>query len=148
MKKNLFMVLMALLCFAVLPSCDKKEDETNNFDLLAGKYSGSLVLDLNGEEVANPLFVNVATKDGNKIDLSLDPISIKNMEIKDLNFQDIPVTENQEAWDFALDSKTSINEVEFPVSVKGSLSNDQLTFTVNVKQDGAEIPLSYKGTKK
>ena len=148
MKKNLFMVLMALLCFAVLPSCDEKEDETNNFDLLAGKYSGSLVIDLNNEEVANPLFVNVATKDGNKIDLSLDPISILDTEIKDLKFQDIPVTENKDAWDFALDSKTSITETEVPVSVKGSLSNDQLTFTVKVTQGNFEIPLSYKGTKK
>lgn len=173
MKKKLFLLIMAAFSLAVVPSCDKEdepdgglvedvddnkdqsgdknENDESTFDLLAGKYSGALILGLTNEEIANPLYVNVATKDGNKINLSLDPITILNMEINDLNFEDIPVNSKQETWIFSLDSKATIQGTEIPVSVEGTFDpkskKDQLVFTVKVSQDGMLIPLNYNGNK-
>lgn len=166
MKKKLFMVFLAAFSLAVVPSCDKEDEndgivnvdgdnqdveDNSTFDLLAGKYSGSLILGLTNEVVANPLYVNLETKEGNKIDLSLDPITILSLEIKDLNFKDIEVSPHEDTWKFALDTNALIQGEEIPVSVEGVIApkneKDQLEFTVKVSQEGIIIPLDYKGMK-
>ncbi|MBR6658714.1 MAG: hypothetical protein IKL19_01390 [Paludibacteraceae bacterium] len=171
MKKKLFMVFLAAFSLAVVPSCDKEDEndgivnvdgdnqdveDNSTFDLLAGKYSGSLILGLTNEVVANPLYVNLETKEGNKIDLSLDPITILSLEIKDLNFKDIEVSPHEDTWKFALDTNALIPgedsiPVSVPVSVEGVIApkneKDQLEFSVKVSQEGIIIPLDYKGMK-
>ena len=95
MKKSLLWVLMLALSFVVIPSCGdeeegtKEETVTSSYEQLGGKYSGDLTSA--GTAIAEDLNVNVETVGDNKINLSLDPISIMNIPINDMGFDGIDV---------------------------------------------------------
>lgn len=152
MKKKLLWVLMAALSFVVIPSCGDDEEGTqapvSTYDQLDGKYSGDLTGA--GTTLAENLMVNVETVGDNKINLSLDPISILNIQIENMGFENVDVVENEGVWSFSLDSaNVEISGNVEPVSVEGSISpekaNGQLEFSVTVLSLGAA--LDYSGTK-
>jgi hypothetical protein len=154
MKKSLLWVLMLALSFVVIPSCGdeeegtKEETVTSSYEQLGGKYSGDLTSA--GTAIAEDLNVNVETVGDNKINLSLDPISIMNIPINDMGFDGIDVVGKDGVWSFSLESQeVQIMGESQPVSVEGKITPDgekgKLEFSVTVLNLG--ISLDYIGTK-
>lgn len=160
MKKSLLWVLMLALSFVVIPSCGdeeegtknetKEETQTGSYEQLGGKYTGELTsagTAIPGAEVLN---VNVETVGNDKINLSLDPITIMNIPFNDMKFEGIDVVQKDGVWSFSLDSQeVQILEDSQPVSVEGKITPDgekgKLEFSVTVLSLG--LTLDYVGAK-
>jgi len=156
MKKKLLWVLMLALSFVVIPSCGDEEEgtknetkeETGSYEQLGGKYSGDLTSA--GTAIAEDLNVNVETVGNDKINLSLDPITIMNIPINDMKFEGIDVVGKDGVWSFSLESQeVQIMGDSQPVSVEGKITPNgekgKLEFSVTVLSLG--ITLDYVGTK-
>ena len=149
----------------MLPACGDDDDDAQNneqksetlaFSEVAGTYHGPLVMPLTGSVAADNLGVVVSANSGaeNAIDMTLEPINIMGIEVKDLDFKALPCTYDAatDTWSFSADNLHVVLQdgaVEADVNVKqGTFSKGgKLNFTINVKTGVVDLDLSYAGTK-
>lgn len=163
MKSKLLMLLLTGFSMVMLPACGDDDDDAQNneqksetleFSAVAGTYHGTLTT--SGTPVADNLgvVVSASSEAENAIDLTLEPITIMNIEVKDLDFKALPCTYDAAAntWSFSADNLHVVLQggaVEADVNVKqGTFSKGgKLDFTINVKSGMLDLDMNYAGTK-
>ena len=94
MKSKLLMLLLAGFSMIMLPACGDDDDDAKSdsleFSAITGTYHGTL--STSGAPVADNLGVVVSAnaETENAIDLTLEPITIMGIEVKDLDFKALP----------------------------------------------------------
>ena len=158
MKSKLLMLLLAGFSMIMLPACGDDDDDAKSdsleFSAIAGTYHGTL--STSGAPVADNLGVVVSAnaETENAIDLTLEPITIMGIEVKDLDFKALPCTYDAAAntWSFSADNlHVALQEgaVEADVNVEqGTFSKDgKLDFTINVNTGMLNLKMDYNGKK-
>lgn len=163
MKSKLLMLLLAGFSMVMLPACGDDDDDAQNneqkseslaFSDITGTYHGPLTMAATGSVAAENLGVVVSANSGaeNAIDMTLEPINIMGIEVKDLDFKALPCTYDAatDTWSFTAENLHVVLQdgaVEADVNVKqGTFSkHGRLDFTINVKSGMIDLDLSYAG---